>query len=117
MCGDMEGVSVTWCIENYDIVVMTAQILVNALNSGEVASLEVLTLILLDECHNTTGKHPYNNIMTRYLDTKLTSGTHSLPQVPHHTVLVCSTLFCFTLFSSFPHHSVSGSLQFIFVGF
>lgn len=81
MCGDMEGVSVLWLIENHDIVVMTAQILVNALNSGEVTSLELLTLILLDECHNTTGKHPYNNIMTRYLDTKLTSKTHSLPQV------------------------------------
>ncbi|KAA0706490.1 putative ATP-dependent RNA helicase DDX58 [Triplophysa tibetana] len=81
MCGDMEGVSVLWLIENYDIVVMTAQILVNALNSGEVASLELLSLILLDECHNTTGKHPYNNIMTRYLDSKLTSKTHSLPQV------------------------------------
>lgn len=105
MCGDMEGVSVLWLIENYDIVVMTAQILVNALNSGEVASLELLSLILLDECHNTTGKHPYNNIMTRYLDSKLTSKTHSLPQVPQHTVLFNtvlfnSILFCSTLFSS-----------------
>ncbi|KAK9954750.1 hypothetical protein ABG768_016796 [Culter alburnus] len=80
MCGDMD-LSVQWLIENHDIVVMTAQILVNALQSGEVPSLEVLSLILLDECHNTTGKHPYNNIMTRYLDTKLTSSTHSLPQI------------------------------------
>lgn len=55
--------------------------LVNALQSAEVPSLEILSLILFDECHNTTGKHPYNNIMTRYLDTKLTSSTHSLPQI------------------------------------
>ncbi|XP_051518329.1 antiviral innate immune response receptor RIG-I-like [Myxocyprinus asiaticus] len=81
MCGDMEGLSVCWLLENHDIVVLTAQILVNALNSGEVSSLELLSLILLDECHNTTGKHPYNNIMTRYLDTKLTTNTHSLPQI------------------------------------
>ncbi|KAL0149962.1 hypothetical protein M9458_054621, partial [Cirrhinus mrigala] len=80
LCGDMDQLSVRWLIENYDIVVMTAQILVNALQSAEVPSLDILTLILFDECHNTTGKHPYNNIMTRYLDTKLSPGTHSLPQ-------------------------------------
>ncbi|XP_056092574.1 probable ATP-dependent RNA helicase DDX58 [Rhinichthys klamathensis goyatoka] len=80
MCGDME-LSVRLLIESHDIVVMTAQILVNALQSGEVPSLDLLSLILLDECHNTTGKHPYNNIMTRYLDTKLSSSTHSLPQI------------------------------------
>uniref|UniRef100_A0A9J8B4C1 RNA helicase n=1 Tax=Cyprinus carpio carpio TaxID=630221 RepID=A0A9J8B4C1_CYPCA len=81
MCGDMDYLSVRWLIEHHDIVVMTAQILVNALQSAEVPSLEILSLILFDECHNTTGKHPYNNIMTRYLDTKLTSSTHSLPQI------------------------------------
>ncbi|XP_026056073.1 probable ATP-dependent RNA helicase DDX58 isoform X1 [Carassius auratus] len=80
MCGDME-MSVRWLIENHDIVVMTAQILVNALQSPELPSLEILSLILFDECHNTTGKHPYNNIMTRYLDTKLSGSTHSLPQI------------------------------------
>ncbi|KAL1249248.1 hypothetical protein QQF64_020253, partial [Cirrhinus molitorella] len=81
MCGDMEQLSVRFLIENYDIVVMTAQILVNALQNAELPSLEILTLILFDECHNTTGKHPYNNIMTSYLDRKLSSGTHSLPQI------------------------------------
>ncbi|XP_052450085.1 antiviral innate immune response receptor RIG-I [Carassius gibelio] len=80
VCGDME-MSVRWLIENHDIVVMTAQILVNALQSPELPSLEILSLILFDECHNTTGKHPYNNIMTRYLDTKLSGSTHSLPQI------------------------------------
>ncbi|XP_052396462.1 antiviral innate immune response receptor RIG-I-like [Carassius gibelio] len=81
MCGDMDHVPVHCLIENNDIVVMTAQILVNALQSADVTSLEMLSLILFDECHNTTGKHPYNNIMTRYLDTKLSSGTHLLPQI------------------------------------
>ncbi|RXN08417.1 putative ATP-dependent RNA helicase DDX58 [Labeo rohita] len=67
--------------KNYDIVVMTAQILVNALQSAEVPSLDILSLILFDECHNTTGKHPYNNIMTHYLDRKFSTSTHSLPQI------------------------------------
>ncbi|XP_067301547.1 probable ATP-dependent RNA helicase DDX58 [Pseudorasbora parva] len=80
MCGDM-NLSLRLLVENNDIVMMTAQILVNALQSGDLPSLELLSLILLDECHNTTGKHPYNNIMTRYLDTKLSSNTHSLPQI------------------------------------
>lgn len=80
LCGEMD-LNVRMLIENHDIVVMTAQILVNALLSGNLPSLELLSLILLDECHNTTGKHPYNNIMTRYLDTKLSSSTHSLPQI------------------------------------
>lgn len=79
MCGDM-ALSVRMLIETHDIVVLTAQILVNALQSGEMENLQLLTLILLDECHNTTGKHPYNNIMTRYLDAKLTGG-ESLPQI------------------------------------
>lgn len=80
MCGDM-ALSVRMLIETHDIVVLTAQILVNALQSGEMENLQLLTLILLDECHNTTGKHPYNNIMTRYLDSKLTGNGSPLPQI------------------------------------
>ncbi|TRY96899.1 hypothetical protein DNTS_022898, partial [Danionella cerebrum] len=79
MCGDMPF-SLRQLLETHDIVVMTAQILVNALQKQEVTSLGMLTLILLDECHNTTGKHPYNNIMTRYCDEKL-AGIRPLPQI------------------------------------
>ncbi|KAL7863909.1 hypothetical protein AOLI_G00153290 [Acnodon oligacanthus] len=80
VCGEME-VCLRTVVESNDVVVLTPQCLVNALQDGELESLQVFTLLLLDECHNTTGKHPYNNIMNRYLDIKLASTTHTLPQV------------------------------------
>uniref|UniRef100_A0A3B4C3T9 RNA helicase n=1 Tax=Pygocentrus nattereri TaxID=42514 RepID=A0A3B4C3T9_PYGNA len=80
VCGEME-VCLRTVVESNDVVVLTPQCLVNALQDGELESLQVFTLLLLDECHNTTGKHPYNNIMNRYLDIKLTSTAHTLPQV------------------------------------
>ncbi|KAI4896413.1 hypothetical protein NFI96_031512 [Prochilodus magdalenae] len=80
VCGDME-VCMQTVVENNEVVVLTPQCLVNALQKGELESLQVFTLLLLDECHNTTGKHPYNNIMNRYLDTKLADPTKTLPQV------------------------------------
>uniref|UniRef100_A0AAY5EAL5 RNA helicase n=1 Tax=Electrophorus electricus TaxID=8005 RepID=A0AAY5EAL5_ELEEL len=80
VCGDME-LCVQTVVECNDIVVLTPQILVNALQRGELLSLQVFTLLILDECHNTTGKHPYNNLMGRYLDAKLGPSAHTLPQV------------------------------------
>ncbi|XP_030629349.1 antiviral innate immune response receptor RIG-I [Chanos chanos] len=81
VCGDMDSLSMKVVIENYDIVVLTPQILVNALQKDEVPSLEVFTLLVFDECHNTTGKHPYNIIMTTYLDQKLSGKSTRLPQI------------------------------------
>ncbi|XP_066515219.1 antiviral innate immune response receptor RIG-I-like [Hoplias malabaricus] len=78
--GDME-VSLRAVVDRNEVVVLTPQILVNSLQRGELDSLQTFSLLLLDECHNTTGKHPYNIIMNRYLDTKHTHGTHTLPQV------------------------------------
>ncbi|XP_036447793.1 probable ATP-dependent RNA helicase DDX58 [Colossoma macropomum] len=80
VCGEME-VCMRTVVESNDVVVLTPQCLVNALQAGELESLQVFSLLLLDECHNTTGKHPYNNIMNRYLDIKLTGSTHTLPQI------------------------------------
>jgi ERCC4-related helicase len=57
-------------IEKYDIIVMTPQILLNALNKHHVESLKVFTLMVFDECHHATKEHPYNNIMAVYLDEK-----------------------------------------------
>ncbi|KAF5880016.1 putative ATP-dependent RNA helicase DDX58, partial [Clarias magur] len=88
VCGDMEDVSLRTLVSSSDVLVMTPQILVNALQHGEVTSLETFTLLLLDECHNTTGKHPYNNIMGLYITTKNTTHTHSLPQVVGFTASV-----------------------------
>ncbi|KAL0970557.1 hypothetical protein UPYG_G00243720 [Umbra pygmaea] len=72
LCGNQaDTLSMTVILENNDIIILTPQILVNALSQGEVSSLSCFSLLILDECHNTTGKHPYNIIMSSYMDAKL----------------------------------------------
>uniref|UniRef100_A0A8C3RXJ2 RNA helicase n=1 Tax=Chelydra serpentina TaxID=8475 RepID=A0A8C3RXJ2_CHESE len=68
-------------IEGNDIIVLTPQILVNDLKNGTVPSLAIFTLIIFDECHNTTGNHPYNVLMTSYLNLKFDSAAKQLPQI------------------------------------
>lgn len=41
---------------------MTPQILLDALRKGFV-SIDVMCMLILDECHRTTGNHPYAKIM------------------------------------------------------
>nr|QDE10796.1 cytoplasmic helicases retinoic acid-inducible protein I [Andrias davidianus] len=67
--------------ERHDIIVLTPQILVNNLEDGCIPSLAMFTLLIFDECHNTTGNHPYSVLMYNYLDMKLGSGATRLPQI------------------------------------
>lgn len=50
-----------------EVLVMTAQILVNILNSRFI-SVANINLLILDECHNATKKHPYVRVMERFID-------------------------------------------------
>uniref|UniRef100_A0A8C6XNP0 RNA helicase n=1 Tax=Naja naja TaxID=35670 RepID=A0A8C6XNP0_NAJNA len=69
-------------IQKNDIIVMTPQTLLNCLNNNRTTiSLSTFTLMIFDECHNTTGSNPYNMLMFKYLDLKLKQGTSSLPQI------------------------------------
>jgi len=82
--GDDVVVPLRNLVEINDVLVMTPQILLNALDSGELASLTVFSLLIFDECHHTKKRYPYNGIMSRYyVDEKLSSSTTSLhlPQV------------------------------------
>lgn len=67
-------------IEKKDVLVITAQILVNALAMGDV-QIEDFSLIVFDECHHSHAKHPYNQIMAYYLDLKLEDKHKQLPQI------------------------------------
>ncbi|CAL1712693.1 unnamed protein product [Somion occarium] len=49
-------------LEDYSIMVTTPQILLDALSHGFV-SLGQLSLLVFDEAHHATSKHPYNTIM------------------------------------------------------
>ncbi|KAL9989319.1 hypothetical protein ACROYT_G003856 [Oculina patagonica] len=74
-----------YLLKNHKVVVMTAQILVNALNSKsekERVQLSDISLLLFDECHHADKEHSYNRIMERYLALKKQAGKqHRLPQV------------------------------------
>lgn len=45
-----------------DVLVLTAQILLNILTHAFI-SLHNINLLILDECHNASGGHPYNKIL------------------------------------------------------
>ncbi|XP_060093158.1 antiviral innate immune response receptor RIG-I [Heteronotia binoei] len=82
ICGETAAnTPVAMVIEGNDITVMTPQILVNCLNDGTLPSLSMFTLMIFDECHNTTGNHPYNVLMSKYLDLKFEHAETPLPQI------------------------------------
>ncbi|XP_008059372.1 probable ATP-dependent RNA helicase DDX58 [Carlito syrichta] len=76
-----ENIPVKQMVENNDIIILTPQILVNNLKNGTIPSLSIFTLMIFDECHNTSKQHPYNMIMFHYLDQKLGGSSGPLPQV------------------------------------
>nr|XP_009942225.1 PREDICTED: probable ATP-dependent RNA helicase DDX58 [Opisthocomus hoazin] len=75
------NVCVEKVIQDSDIIVLTPQILVNSIEEGILSSLSIFTLMIFDECHNTTGNHPYKVLMTRYLEQKFDSSANQLPQI------------------------------------
>ncbi|XP_052690671.1 antiviral innate immune response receptor RIG-I-like [Crassostrea angulata] len=66
--------------ENHQVFFMTPQILLNNINSKQI-SLQEVSLLILDECHHTRKREPYNNVMKQYLHLKRDSKNTSLPRV------------------------------------
>ena len=106
--GEISGANSTdiplkYLLQSNNVVVMTAQILVNALNSKnkeERVELKDISLLLFDECHHAHKEHPYNNIMEKYLALQAQPGyQHSLPQVLHNFQLMCPLTSCVSLVS------------------
>lgn len=68
-------------VKTHDVVVLTAQILVNALRDGRM-SLHDVSMLIFDECHHTHGEHPYNKTMEYFMTLRLQPGLNKrLPQV------------------------------------
>ena len=80
VCGIGESFLLSEYMEKYDVTVLTAQILVNSLNNGDV-KMSSIDLLILDECHHTNLKHPYNAIMLTYHKLKTEHPTSKLPQI------------------------------------
>ncbi|XP_071948977.1 antiviral innate immune response receptor RIG-I-like, partial [Antedon mediterranea] len=67
-------------VENNDIIFLTAQMLVNALEKNEL-KIDDFTMLVFDECHLCHGQNPYNIIMAKYRRRKLKDEAATLPQI------------------------------------
>ncbi|XP_070541294.1 ATP-dependent RNA helicase DHX58-like [Ptychodera flava] len=85
ICGETAvKVSFMELVKNNDIVILTAQILGNALRNGdggEKLSLTDFSLLIFDECHHTQKGEVYNSIMSQYLTEKHEKQSGRLPQI------------------------------------
>ncbi|XP_028790121.1 endoribonuclease Dicer homolog 3a [Neltuma alba] len=52
-------------INDHDVLIMTPQILLDALRKAFI-NIETVCLIIIDECHRATGNHPYAKIMKEF---------------------------------------------------
>ncbi|XP_061171542.1 antiviral innate immune response receptor RIG-I-like isoform X2 [Saccostrea echinata] len=76
-------------IERRDLLVVTAQILLNALRDG-IVSVTDFSLMVFDECHHANDNHSYNMIMNKYLDIKFQEreNAKNLPMIVGMTASV-----------------------------
>ncbi|XP_072042579.1 LOW QUALITY PROTEIN: uncharacterized protein [Amphiura filiformis] len=71
MVGATDMLSKVVDVPSHAVIMVTAQILLNALKRKEPdVNLRDLSMIIFDECHHTTQDHPYNEIMKLYLKVK-----------------------------------------------
>lgn len=70
-------------IDKRDILVVTAQVLLDALVKKEIDCVTKFSLMIYDECHHTHANHPFNQIMSMYLDLKFDEkfDKTALPQI------------------------------------
>jgi ERCC4-related helicase len=74
---------ITWdaVFDNIRIVVSTPQVLLDALSHGFV-KMRKLALIIFDEAHHCTGKHPTHTILANFYTPYLQMGDESqLPKI------------------------------------
>jgi len=101
----------------YDVIVMTPQIMQNSLLDCDVTSLSLFTLLIFDECHHTNKNHPYNGIMGHYIDEKLEAEkmqkTVSLPGLVAQQKLPQVSSFSSFVGDDFSSHWESEFVNFI----
>ncbi|XP_050208113.1 endoribonuclease Dicer homolog 2-like [Mercurialis annua] len=67
-------------MEQHEVFVMTPQILLNGLRHS-FFKLELIKVLIFDECHHARGKHPYACILTEFYHRQLSYGNSDLPKI------------------------------------
>ncbi|KAL9427016.1 hypothetical protein AB3S75_033741 [Citrus x aurantiifolia] len=72
----------TWKEEmnKHEVLVMTPQILLDGLRLSYF-KLNMIKVLILDECHHARGKHQYACIMTEFYHRQLKAGDSNLPRI------------------------------------
>jgi len=66
-------------LEQHDVVLTTPQVLVNAIKDTGPDLMRHITLLFIDECHETKKEHACKKLMSVYLDAKLTRRKNQQP--------------------------------------
>ncbi|KAG5549524.1 hypothetical protein RHGRI_014751 [Rhododendron griersonianum] len=66
--------------EEYEVLVMTPMILLDALRHSFLR-LDMIKVLIFDECHNARGRYPYACIMTEFYHRLLQSNNSQLPRI------------------------------------
>ncbi|XVE75158.1 hypothetical protein DITRI_Ditri12bG0072900 [Diplodiscus trichospermus] len=67
-------------IQKYEVLVMTPQILLNGLRHS-FFKINMIKVLIFDECHHARGKHPYASIMKEFYHRQLEAGVSDLPRI------------------------------------
>ncbi|CAJ1962982.1 unnamed protein product [Sphenostylis stenocarpa] len=67
-------------MQKHEVFVMTPAILLNCLRHSFL-KLNMIKVLIMDECHHARGKHPYACIMTEFYHHQLNSGITDLPRI------------------------------------
>ncbi|RAL54473.1 hypothetical protein DM860_001601 [Cuscuta australis] len=67
-------------VGRHEVLILTPAILLSALRHNFL-KIEMIKLLIFDECHNARGKHPYSCIMKEFYHSHLQSGNVQLPRI------------------------------------
>ncbi|KAL9315521.1 hypothetical protein ACSQ67_016522 [Phaseolus vulgaris] len=66
-------------MEKYEVLIMTPVILLNCLRHSFL-ELNMIKVLIMDECHHSRSRHPYACIMTEFYHPQLQYGSFALPE-------------------------------------
>ncbi|XP_055829779.1 endoribonuclease Dicer homolog 2 [Solanum dulcamara] len=67
-------------VDDHEVLVMTPAILLAALRHSFL-HIDMIKVIIFDECHNARGRHPYASIMMEFYHPQLTRESAQLPRI------------------------------------